>query len=89
MGPQSVHLARTSPHLHQHHANWRLRAISSSDKISAEELMYTGPMSLSLSDFKKLRLRLAEVVKEVTDVAILSEAEDMACFNLDFFWIRK
>lgn len=89
MGPQSIHLERGSPHLVRHHANWRLRAIEASDKMTAEEMMYTAPLSLSVNDFKKLRSRLAEVVKEVTDVAIKSEAEDMACFNLDFFWIQK
>jgi uncharacterized protein (TIGR02147 family) len=89
MGPQSVHLARGSAHLPRHHTNWRLRAIETSDKLGADELMYTAPMSLSAGDFKKLRSRLSEVIKEVTDVAIPSEAEAMVCFNLDFFWIRK
>jgi hypothetical protein len=49
--------------------------------------MYTAPISLSNADFKKLRARLAEVIKEVTDVAIQSEAEQVACFNLDFFLV--
>jgi uncharacterized protein (TIGR02147 family) len=89
MGPQSVHLARGSAHLPRHHTNWRLRAIETSDKLGNDELMYTAPMSLSKEDFKKLRSRLSEVIKEVTDVAIPSEAEAMVCFNLDFFWIRK
>ena len=32
--------------------------------------MYTAPMSISQTDFKKIRSRLAEIIKEVTDVAI-------------------
>jgi len=89
MGPQSIHLARGSVHLGKHHTNWRLRAIENSDKISQEELMYTAPISISKSDFKKIRTRVTEFIKEVTDTAIQSEADEIACFNLDLFWIRK
>ena len=46
-------------------------------------------MSISKSDFKTVRARLAEVIKEVTDIAIESKAEDMVYFGLDFFWIKK
>lgn len=89
MGPQSVHLARGSAYLTRHHTNWRLRAIEASDQIGADELMYTAPISISKSDLKKLRSRLADLVKEITDVAIASEAEELVCFNLDFFLIQK
>jgi hypothetical protein len=89
MGPQSVHLARGSPHLPRHHTNWRLRAIEASDKISAEELMYTAPISISAADFKKIRERLAGVIKEVTEIAIPSEAEEIVCFNIDFFKFKS
>lgn len=88
MGPQSIHLERGSVHLSRHHSNWRLRAVEASDKIQAEEMMYTAPLSISKADFKKVRARLAEVIKEITDLAIDSEAEDAACFNLDFFWMK-
>lgn len=89
MGPQSIHLARGSVHISKHHTNWRLKAIDASDRIEPEELMYTAPISVSKSDFEKIRSRLADVIKEVTDVAIKSEAEQIACFNLDFFLIKK
>lgn len=89
MGPQSIHLSRTSVHLTKHHTNWRLRAIEASDKISQDEMMYTAPISVSKADFKKIRARLADVIKELTDVVIKSEAEEIACFNLDFFLIKK
>ena len=89
MGSQSVHVGRASPHVHKHHTNWRIRAVDASDKISADELMYTAPMSVSKNDFKKIRERLTEVIKEVTDSAIASKAEDLVYFGLDFFWIKK
>lgn len=88
MGSQSIHLSRTSAHLVRHHTNWRLRAIEACDKISADEMMFTAPLSLSLADFKKIRSRFTEIIKEITDIAIESEAQALACFNLDFFWIK-
>lgn len=89
MGPQSLHLDRKSPHVTKHHTNWRLRAIEASDKISEDEMMYTAPLSLSKADLKKIRGRMMEVIKEVTETAIPSEAEELVCFNLDLFFIKK
>lgn len=89
MGPQSIHLSRGSPHMSRHHTNWRLRAIENSDKIAADEIMYSGQMSISENDFKKLRMRLSEVIKEVIDVAIPSDPESLISFNLDFFRFKK
>jgi hypothetical protein len=63
--------------------------VERSDQISSDELMYTAPLSVSRSDFKKIRSRLADLVREVTDIAIPSKAEEIACFNLDFFRIRE
>jgi len=51
--------------------------------------MYTAPISLSRDDFKKIRSRSAELVKEVTEVAIHSEAEILTCFDIDFFSIER
>jgi uncharacterized protein (TIGR02147 family) len=87
MGPQSIHISRESPHLLRHHTNWRLRSIEACDKISQEEMIITAPISISESDLKKVRARLTEVLKEVVDAAIASEADRVACFNLDFFWV--
>lgn len=53
------------------------------------EVMYTAPMSISRTDFTKIRSRLAEVIKEVTNTAIHSKAEDIVYFGIDFFWIKK
>ncbi|MBL7669703.1 MAG: DUF4423 domain-containing protein [Bdellovibrionaceae bacterium] len=89
MGSQSIHLERSSVHAPKHHTNWRLRAIEMSDRIMSEELMYTAPLSISRADFAKIRSLLTNVIKEATEKAIHSEAEDVACFNVDLFWIKK
>ncbi|MGZ3773230.1 MAG: TIGR02147 family protein [Pseudobdellovibrionaceae bacterium] len=89
MGSQSIHLDKTSPHLARHHANWRLKAINAFDNLSSDELMYTAPLSLSDEDFKKLKDRLIQTIKEVTNTAIESPAEKVVCFNLDFFILKS
>lgn len=89
MGSQSIHIGRGSPHLYKHHANWRLKAIEASDSISAEELMYTAPMSMSKADAKKIRSRLADVIKEVTDIVYISEAEEVVYLGIDFFSVKS
>jgi uncharacterized protein (TIGR02147 family) len=89
MGSQSIHVGRGSPHLHKHHTNWRIRAIEASDKIDLDELMYSAPISVSKSDFAKIKDRLTEVIKEATDLALASSAEEVVYFGLDFFRIKK
>lgn len=89
MGPQSVHLERGSPFLVRHHTNWRLRSIENANQLSDEELMYSAPISISKADFSRLRTQLANFIKESTDLIMASPAEDLACLNLDLFWIRK
>ena len=89
MGLQKTHLEQGSPHLLRHHANWRLRAMHYSEDLSDKELMYTVPVSLSKKDFDVLREQMVEFIQKFLKTVHDSPAEDIACLNLDFFWIRK
>lgn len=89
MGPQSTFVEQGSPFLLKHQTNWRLKAIQGADSLSKEELMFTGPMSISQKDFALLREKMAGFIKEFAEVVKNSPAEELACFNMDFFWIRK
>jgi hypothetical protein len=89
MGVQKTHLAQGSPFLPRHHTNWRVRAIQRSENLDEKELMYTAPVSLSKKDFEILREEMAMFIKTFLDRVHASEAEEIACFNLDFFWIDK
>lgn len=89
IGTQSTHLEVHSPHLHKHHTNWRLKAIQSSENLSDQELIYTVNVALSESDFSKLRESMVQFIKGFLDTVHPSPSEELACFNLDFFWIRK
>lgn len=89
MGAQKTHLEQGSPHLLKHYSNWRIRAIQRSERLSAQELMYTAPVSLSRKDFESLREEMVQFIKRFLDRVHDSPAEELACFNLDFFWIEK
>ena len=89
MGTQSTHLSANSPHIVKHHANWRLRAIAAAEELNTNELMYTVNVSLSKKDFEKLREEMVAYIQKFLETVYKSPAEDIATFNMDWFWIRK
>ncbi len=89
MGPQLIHLDRTSPFLTKHHINWRVKAVQRTEDIEAEELMFTSPISISRKNFAVLREQLITFIKSTSDLVSKSSPEDLACLNLDLFWIKK
>jgi uncharacterized protein (TIGR02147 family) len=89
MTSQSTHVSKESPHLLKHHANWRIKAIQASENLSDEELIFTGQVSLSKADFEELRQGMGAYIKQFLDKVHESPAEEIACLNLDWFWIRK
>jgi uncharacterized protein (TIGR02147 family) len=89
MGPQSTHVEQGSPYLFHHYRNWRIKAIQQSEFLSDRDLMYTAAVSLSSDDFRKLREEMVQFIKTFLARTHESPAEEIACFNLDFFWISK
>jgi len=86
-GTQRTFLEQGSPHLVKHHSNWRIKSVQKADRISNEELMFTSPISLSKKDFELIREDLAELLKKISLVVKESPAEEIACLNIDLFWI--
>lgn len=88
MGPARTHVGKNSPFVSKHHTNWRVRAMERAQNLKDNELMFTGPMSLSQKDFESLRERMIGMIQEVSDKVKDSESEILACFNLDFFKMK-
>lgn len=80
-----IHVPNESPFVVKHHTNWRMKAIQKMDVRGDNELYFTSPMSISKSDFAKIRERLNVTVKEIVDIAKDSPAEEVVCLNMDFF----
>lgn len=89
MGVSRTYLEQGSFHLPRHHMNWRLKSLQKSDRISESELMFTFPMSISREDFLLIRNELSEVLKNVSKTVKASVPEDIACLNIDLFWLDK
>jgi uncharacterized protein (TIGR02147 family) len=89
MGVQSTFVPQGSPHMLRHHANWRVKAIQKGESILETELMTTVQVSLSQKDFKIIREQFAELLKHVMKTVDDSPAEEIACLNLDWYWLEK
>jgi uncharacterized protein (TIGR02147 family) len=82
-----THIEQNSPYFKQHHNNWRIKSIQNLDNLIEEDLHFTGPLSISNDDFDILREEMVSLIQKVSSVVKDSEAEDIYCFNLDFFKI--
>ncbi|MNK06257.1 hypothetical protein D3C87_241500 [compost metagenome] len=81
----NIHLADNSTWISQHHSNWRLRAIDSTQRRTAEAMHYTAIQSMSEEDFEVLKKKIAQFINEFNKVSDPSEPQDGFCFSIDFF----
>jgi uncharacterized protein (TIGR02147 family) len=88
VGPQRTFIEHGSPHLLKHHSNWRIKALEQADRITTDELMFTSPFSIAKKDFKKVRELFVETLKHFSETVKDSPSEEIACLNIDLFWIR-
>lgn len=86
MSKSSTFIEKESPFAKSHHMNWRVKSIEKAEKLSDEELIYTGNYSLSKKDFLRIREELVRKIQEVLAVVKDSEAEELANLNIDFYW---
>lgn len=87
MTTDSIFLDRNSPHLSKHHSNWRIKAIQKIETLSENEMLFTCPMSISKKDFELIREQLAMQLKKISKTIKDSPSEEVACLNIDLFWI--
>jgi uncharacterized protein (TIGR02147 family) len=85
---QHLHLEYGSPFLARHHTHWRVKSLQRIEDISEEELMFTSPFSVSKKDLEKIREELIKVIKSTSSIIKGSAAEEIACMNLELFWIK-
>jgi uncharacterized protein (TIGR02147 family) len=87
MEEKFTHLEKGSPFLLNHHTNWRVTAIDKAENLSEEEMMYTGNLSLSRSDFLKVREELVAALQKIIKTVQASPAEELANLNIDLFYV--
>jgi uncharacterized protein (TIGR02147 family) len=89
MGVQSTFVEKGSPYLLKHHSNWRVKAIQKSESLADSEMMYTGQVSLSKEDFERIRETLSDALKDIMKTVKDSPADEVACLNIDWFWLDR
>ncbi len=88
-GPTRIHLGHDSNLIVSHHRNWRLKAIDDLAIASSLDLHYSSVVSLSASDFNKVRESLARAIERTKKVIRDSPEEALAVFNIDFFKLKR
>jgi uncharacterized protein (TIGR02147 family) len=85
MGPQFTSLQIGSPFFTKHHTNWRLRAIERCEQVSENDLLFTGPFSISKEDYNKIREKIMGLLQSVSTTVQNTQAVEIACLNIDLF----
>jgi hypothetical protein len=52
-------------------------------------MMYTGQVSLSKEDFERIRETLSDALKDIMKTVKDSPADEVACLNIDWFWLDR
>ncbi|MBY0315027.1 MAG: TIGR02147 family protein [Bdellovibrionales bacterium] len=82
---KSIHLERNHKWVHQHHINWRLKAIDQMQLDTDKNLHYTSVAVCTAKDAEVIKNRLHETIREIRRT--ISEAQDEAvyAYSIDFY----
>ena len=83
----NIHVARHSPLVQFHHANWRQRALVGSQLATNTNLHFTDVRSISQKDFEYIKSLLLDQLQLIAKIAEPSACEELVGFNLDFYKI--
>ena len=89
MSAKSLHLEPDSHYASQNHTNWRMKAMQNYPTLSHQDLAYTSVVTVSESDFPEIREKLVEVLAETRKTMVRSQAERLACLNVDWFFVKS
>ncbi len=87
IGSRHLHLPQDSPHIGQHHSNWRSRALVSLDLPQKNDLHYSVVVTLSEQDVLKIKEQIMDLIKSNMKIVKDSKEEQTFAFALDYFEI--
>jgi len=88
VGSQQTHLESSSPHIHRHRQNWRVKTLSQIETTQPEELVFSAPFSVSQADFEILREELSLFLEAFFRKVKQTDPEEMAVLNIDLMKLR-
>jgi len=80
-----IHVSKDSPHHIINHMIWRNKANSRCSESTTDSIFYTGVHSLSKNDYEVIKRKLLNEIDQAHSIVSPSNAEEIICFNLDFF----
>lgn len=86
LGESITHIHRDSPHVANHHRNWRLKALECSVHLSPSDFVFTAPVVLSREHAREVAELLSVVVDRLKKLAAHSKSQELRVLNLD--WIH-
>lgn len=89
LAAQTTLLDRNAVMIGKHHTNWHLKALERVERVSDEEMLFSGPLSIGKKEFATIREDLLQLLKRASKLTQESEADDIGCLILDLFWIDR
>jgi uncharacterized protein (TIGR02147 family) len=87
-GVNRIFLGNDSLMISKHHTNWRMKAIESLDRESAEDVHFSTVVSFAHEDTHRIKEYLIKSIEGAREIVRNSKKEEeMHCFSLDFFKI--
>lgn len=81
------HLGKLSPHLLQHHQNWRQRALLDAQNAETSGVHFTAVQTFSEETAEALKQKLLDFIAEFSELAGPSSPEDAFSITVDMFRI--
>lgn len=89
VGPAHTYIGSDSPLVTRHHGNWRLKVLEQATQLSEQDLMFTGPLTISAQDALEVRELLVKMVEKIKSTVDKTEPEELYCLNIDWVKIKK
>lgn len=87
MANRKIHLKKDSPYVGKHHLNWKLQAMNNLGTHDSTDMHYTSVVSISKSDFEKMRMMFFEMITQARTTVAESDEQILACYAVDLFKI--
>ena len=81
----NIHLDKNSPHILQHHTNWRLATVEQIKNTRKEDLHYSLSFSTSNKVAAKIRESILKQLETFSEEIVNSEPENTYAYCFDFF----
>lgn len=88
VGPSKTFLESESSFAKLNHSNWRNKAIQNMQFPYEEKLHFTSPLTISIKDAEKVKLKILKLIEETGKIVGPSKPEELMCLNIDWFKVN-